>query len=85
MRRALRRADLDPVVRTQVEVDRAAGLPGGGIEDRGGMGLPNLEKQTNRLISKLRDDRRLIAVTTQFRASTPQLFMDLNSNSRAKT
>jgi multidrug efflux pump len=70
----------------RVLVFRAPPIPGlsvaGGfklmVEDRGGLGLPNLEKQTNRLIGKLREDKRMLAVATQFRSNTPQLFMDIN-------
>ena len=48
------------------------------VEDRGGLGLPNLQKQTDKLIGAMREDRNLIAVNTQFRSNTPQLFMDID-------
>ncbi len=48
------------------------------VEDRGALGLETLDKQTNRLLKDLRQDRRLVGVATQFRANTPQLYMDIN-------
>ena len=48
------------------------------VEDRGGLGLDSLQKQTDKLIGKLREDRNLIAVSTQFRTNTPQLYMDID-------
>jgi multidrug efflux pump len=55
------------------------------VEDRGALGLPNLEEQTNKLIGRgppkpsgMRADRAILGVITQFRASTPQLYMDID-------
>ncbi|HEY7427815.1 MAG TPA: efflux RND transporter permease subunit, partial [Gemmataceae bacterium] len=48
------------------------------VEDRSGLGLPNLQKQTERLIGGLRDDDNLLGVATQFRSNTPQLYMDID-------
>jgi multidrug efflux pump len=48
------------------------------VEDRGGLGLPNLQKQTERLIGGLRRDPNLLGVATQFRSDTPQLYMDID-------
>jgi multidrug efflux pump len=55
------------------------------VEDRGALGLPNLEEQTNKLIGRgppkpsgMRADRALLGVNTQFRANTPQLYMDID-------
>jgi multidrug efflux pump len=48
------------------------------VEDRAGLGSANLEKQTNRLIDAMRQIRGLVGVLTQFRANTPQLFMDID-------
>jgi multidrug efflux pump len=82
----LRRAWQQQVKEARVTVFGAPPIPGlsvaGGfklmVEDRGSLGLENLEKQTNRLIGELRHDRRLIGVDTQFRSNTPQLYMDIN-------
>jgi multidrug efflux pump len=55
------------------------------VEDRGDLGLPNLQKQTEKLIgtgpphpSGMRADRSLLGVATQFRSNTPQLYMDID-------
>jgi len=56
------------------------------VEDRSALGLPNLEKQTNALIDKLRREPAdaatkrpdLLGVATQFRSNTPQLYMDID-------
>jgi multidrug efflux pump len=48
------------------------------IEDRGGLGLPALQRQVDQLIRKLRDVPGLTGVTTQFRSTTPQLFLDVD-------
>jgi multidrug efflux pump len=48
------------------------------VEDRAGLGTANLEKQTNRLIDAMQQIRGLVGVLTQFRANTPQLFMDID-------
>src|SRR6185437_9541336 len=54
------------------------------VEDRGGLGLSDLQKQTEKLIGGtpndpgLRSDRSLLGVATQFRSNTPQLFMDID-------
>ena len=52
------------------------------VEDQGGLGLPNLDRQSNSLIGKLAKEPGLVGVSTQFRANTPQLFLDLD---RSKT
>src|SRR5579883_1650263 len=82
----LRREWLRRVKDARVAVFGAPPVPGlsvaGGfklmVEDRGSLGLENLDKQTNRLIGELSQDRRLIGVATQFRSNTPQLYMDIN-------
>ncbi len=48
------------------------------IEDRGGLGLPALQEQTDKLIQKLQKEPGLTGVSTQFRSNTPQLFMDID-------
>jgi multidrug efflux pump len=48
------------------------------VEDRGGLGLGVLEQQTDALIRKLQKRRELVGVSTQFRSTTPQLFMDID-------
>jgi multidrug efflux pump len=48
------------------------------VEDRGGLGLPELQKQTDGLVDKLRREPGLNNVSTQFRSSTPQLFADID-------
>jgi multidrug efflux pump len=53
------------------------------VEDRGGLGLSDLQTQTDRLIRKLRKQPELIGVSTQFRSNTPQLFMDIDRTKAA--
>jgi multidrug efflux pump len=48
------------------------------VEDRGGLGLDALERQTDSLIDWLRRLPGLTGVSTQFRSNTPQLFMDID-------
>jgi multidrug efflux pump len=48
------------------------------VEDRAGLGPANLEKQTNRLIDAMKQIPGLVGVLTQFRANTPQLYMDID-------
>jgi multidrug efflux pump len=48
------------------------------VEDRGGLGLPALQEQTDKLIQKLQKEPGLTGVSTQFRSNTPQLFMDID-------
>jgi multidrug efflux pump len=48
------------------------------VEDRAGLGLMNLQKQTDTLIAGMRKIPGLVAVLTQFRANTPQLYMDID-------
>ena len=48
------------------------------IEDRGGLGLPTLQEQTDKLIQKLQKEPGLTGVSTQFRSNTPQLYMDID-------
>ena len=70
----------------QVMVFGAPPIPGlsvaGGfkllVEDRGGLGLTSLQKQTNALVKKLQQQPGLMGVSTQFRSNAPQLFMDID-------
>jgi multidrug efflux pump len=48
------------------------------IEDRGGLGVRNLQTQTDRLIGRLGDAPGLVGVSTQFRSGIPQLFLDID-------
>jgi multidrug efflux pump len=48
------------------------------VEDKGGLGLANLQTRTDDLIRKLESGHGLSGVTTQFRSNTPQLFMDID-------
>ncbi len=48
------------------------------VEDRGGIGLSVLQQQTDALIRKLQKQPGLVGVSTQFRSTTPQLFMDID-------
>jgi multidrug efflux pump len=82
----LRRQWAEQVKEAQVIVFGAPPIPGlsvaGGfklmVEDRGGLGLDALEKQTDALIRKLQRYPGLSGVSTQFRSNTPQLFMDID-------
>ena len=75
----------------QVTVFGAAPVPGlsvaGGfklmVEDRGGLGLPSLQRQTDNLIQKLQAEPTLTGVSTQFRSNTPQLYMDVDRTKAA--
>ncbi len=48
------------------------------VEDRGGLGLAALQARTDELVRKLQSRPGLSGVSTQFRADTPQLFMDID-------
>jgi multidrug efflux pump len=48
------------------------------VEDRGSLGMQQLQERTDALIEKIRAERGFIMVSTQFRASTPQLYMDID-------
>lgn len=82
----LRREFTQRVKEAQVTVYGAPPVPGlsvaGGfklmVEDRAGIGLPFLQRQTDGLVGKLRRERGLSGVLTQFRSNTPQLFMDID-------
>ena len=48
------------------------------VEDRAGLGLATLQRQTDELVRKLQKQPTLVGVSTQFRSTTPQLFMDID-------
>jgi multidrug efflux pump len=48
------------------------------VEDRGGLGVQNLQTQTDRLIGKLSGVPGLVGATTQFRSGIPQLYLGIN-------
>jgi multidrug efflux pump len=48
------------------------------VEDRSGLGPAYLQKQTEDLIDGMSKIPGLVAVLTQFRANTPQLYMDID-------
>ena len=89
---ALRAAWKSQIKDAIVTVYGASPVPGLGstggfktmIEDRGGLGLPALQQQTDALVGKLKQDvPGLIGVQTQFRSNTPQLFMDIDRKKAA--
>ncbi len=47
-------------------------------EDRGGLGVRSVQKNTDLLIDKLCATPGLVGVSTQFRANVPQLYMDID-------
>ena len=53
------------------------------IEDRGDLGLRNLQNRTDDLIQKLKEQPGLNSTTTQFRSNTPQLFLDIDRTKAA--
>jgi multidrug efflux pump len=69
----------------------AAPIPGLGaaggfklvIEDRGGADLRDLESRADNLVRKLKEVPGLIGVNTQFRARTPQLYLDIDRTKSA--
>ena len=84
----LRRRWAREVIDAQTVVFGASPIPGlsvaGGfkviVEDRGGLGVQTLQTQTDGLIGRLRDAPGLVGVSTQFRSSIPQLWMDIDWN-----
>ena len=82
----LRREWSKQVKDAQVTVFGAAPIPGlsvaGGfklmVEDRGGLGLQALQKQSDAMIQKLQAVPGLTSVSSQFRSNTPQLYMDID-------
>ncbi len=48
------------------------------VEDPAGLGLPILEHETKAVVDKLSQAPGLVGVSSQFRANTPELFMDID-------
>ncbi|MBP3960577.1 efflux RND transporter permease subunit [Gemmata sp. G18] len=48
------------------------------VQDRGGIGLPELQKQTDAVVGKLQPNPATVGVLTQFRSKTPQLYLDVD-------
>ena len=48
------------------------------VEDRGSVGLTELQKAAQRILDKAKHDPTLAQVTTTFSASSPQLYIDIN-------
>jgi multidrug efflux pump len=48
------------------------------VEDRAGLGLDALQRQTDQLVHKLQARPGLVGVSTQFRSNTPQLYADID-------
>ncbi|MBV8229123.1 MAG: efflux RND transporter permease subunit, partial [Planctomycetaceae bacterium] len=82
----LRRAFARRVKEAKVTVYGAPPVPGLGVaggfklmvEDRGGLGLPDLQRQTDDLTRNLQAQPGLTGVSTQFRSRTPQLYLDID-------
>src|SRR5262249_44579030 len=87
----LRTAWAEQVPEAQVTVFGASPVPGVGVaggfkflvEDRGGLGLDDLQGQTDTLIRKLKDLPGLNSATTQFRSRMPQLYLDIDRTKAA--
>jgi multidrug efflux pump len=82
----LRKAWAAKVKDAQVTVFGASPIPGLGVaggfkflvEDRGGLGLRNLQRQTDDLVRDLKEQPAIAAASTQFRSNTPQYFLDID-------
>ncbi len=83
----LRRQWAKQIKDAQVTVYGASPVPGLGvaggfkvmIEDRGDLGLPALQTQTDNLVRKLQKEvPGLVGVTTQFRSKVPQLMLEID-------
>jgi multidrug efflux pump len=82
----LRREFAKEIRDAEIMVFGAPPVPGIGIasgfklmvEDRGSLGLDNLQKYSDELVRKIRAERGFLMVSTQFRSNTPMLFMDID-------
>ena len=82
----LRTACAEQVREADVKIFGAPAIPGLGVaggwkvivEDRGGLGIGELQKQADALTDKLRADPTLVGVLNQFRSKTPQLYLDVD-------
>jgi multidrug efflux pump len=84
--RKLKQKWAEKVKDAQVTVYPSSPIPGLGaaggfkiyVEDRGGLGLKELERQTRALVRKLQAVPGLNNVASQFRSNIPQLFLDID-------
>jgi multidrug efflux pump len=53
------------------------------VEDRGGLGLVNLQAQTDKIVAELQKFPSLKSAATPFRSNIPQLFMDIDRSKAA--
>jgi multidrug efflux pump len=80
------RKEFAKIRNADVKVFGAAPVPGlsvaGGfkimIEDRSGLGLGELQKQTDAVVARLQKEPTTVGVLTQFRSKTPQLYLDVD-------
>jgi multidrug efflux pump len=80
------RKDFAKIKDADIKVFGSAPVPGlsvaGGykimVEDRGGLGLWELQSQTDALVRKLQKEPSSVGVLTQFRSKTPQLYLDVD-------
>ncbi|MFO0939036.1 MAG: efflux RND transporter permease subunit, partial [Gemmataceae bacterium] len=80
------RREFSKIKDADVKVFGAAPVPGlsvaGGfkimIEDRGGLGLLELQRQAEATVSRLNKEPTTVGVITQFRSRTPQLYLDVD-------
>jgi multidrug efflux pump len=69
-----------------IAVRNSSAIPGLGtaggykliIEDRGGRGLKDLQRETDKLVTTLKNEPRLATASSEFRSQTPQLFLDID-------
>ena len=83
----LRKAWAAQIKDADIQVLGASPIPGVGsaggfkvmIEDRGDLGLPTLQKQTDSLVQQMQKAvPSLVGVKSQFRSNTPQLFLNID-------
>ncbi|MBY0524760.1 MAG: efflux RND transporter permease subunit [Gemmataceae bacterium] len=87
----LRKRWASEVKEAQVTVFGASPIPGLGVaggykfmvEDRGGLGLQAMQKQTDNLVRQLQAQPDVAAASTQFRSNTPQLYLDIDRSKAA--
>ena len=48
------------------------------VEDRGGRGLGNLQRQTDELVATMKREPGLATASSEFRSHTPQLYLDID-------
>src|SRR5262249_32766249 len=77
---ARRVKDADVIVRNSSPIP-GLGVAGGYklmVEDRGGRGLDNLQRQTDDLVATLKREPGLATASTQFRSRVPQLYLEID-------